>query len=461
MFGWEFPPHISGGLGTACLGITQSLLQENSDILFVVPKSFGDEPIDSKSIINASAVPLPITGTEKKIKINKPVVRTTQIKVQLPSRVESTSVTSTLTSLEVPVSLDPYHISSAVEKSERITQWNYQLSQGSEQLQVSQVTSDEESEVIVPNVFNFSGTYGSSLKEEVSKYAEVARVIAADQSFDVIHAHDWMTFPAGIAAREVSGKPLVIHVHATEIDRSGISFGDVYDIERKGMEAADRIVAVSQWTKEILIKHYGIADEKINVVHNGITPSRAPEIFSGPSVGSHVVTFVGRVTRQKGPRYFVEAARKVAERFPDAHFVVAGSGDLLPQIIDRVAELKLSKQFHFTGFLNSDWITRIWSISNVYVMPSVSEPFGITPLEAVQAGVPVIVSNQSGVSEVLPDALKVNFWDTDALAEAICGVLQYRSLSAMMKQRSERELQQLTWRDAAKKLNKIYYELTT
>jgi glycosyltransferase involved in cell wall biosynthesis len=250
-------------------------------------------------------------------------------------------------------------------------------------------------------------------------------------------------------------------VHATEIDRSGISFGDVYDIERKGMEAADRIVAVSQWTKEILIKHYGIADEKINVVHNGITPSRAPEIFSGPSMGSHVVTFVGRVTRQKGPRYFVEAARKVAERFPDAHFVVAGSGDLLPQIIDRVAELKLSKQFHFTGFLTSDWITRIWSISNVYVMPSVSEPFGITPLEAVQAGVPVIVSNQSGVSEVLPDALKVNFWDTDALAEAICGVLQYRSLSAMMKQRSERELQQLTWRDAAKKLNKIYYELTT
>jgi glycosyltransferase involved in cell wall biosynthesis len=178
-------------------------------------------------------------------------------------------------------------------------------------------------------------------------------------------------------------------------------------------------------------------------------------------MGSHVVTFVGRVTRQKGPRYFVEAARKVAERFPDAHFVVAGSGDLLPQIIDRVAELKLSKQFHFTGFLTSDWITRIWSISNVYVMPSVSEPFGITPLEAVQAGVPVIVSNQSGVSEVLPDALKVNFWDTDALAEAICGVLQYRSLSAMMKQRSERELQQLTWRDAAKKLNKIYYELTT
>jgi glycosyltransferase involved in cell wall biosynthesis len=299
------------------------------------------------------------------------------------------------------------------------------------------------------------------LTEEVQKYADVAKVIAAENNFDVIHAHDWMTFPAGIAAREVSGKPLVVHVHATEMDRSGIAFGYIYEIERKGMEEADCIVAVSQWTKEILIRHYGIAGEKIRVVHNGIAPSEKTDVVAGPAMGSHVITFVGRVTRQKGPRYFVEAARKVAERFPGAHFVVAGSGDLLPQTIDRVAELKLSKQFHFTGFLTPDWIARIWSISNVYVMPSVSEPFGITPLEAVGAGVPVIVSNQSGVSEVLPDALKVNFWDTDALAEAICSVLHYRSLSAMMKQRGERELQQLTWRDVAKKLNRIYHELTT
>jgi glycosyltransferase involved in cell wall biosynthesis len=363
----------------------------------------------------------------------------------------------------VPAVLDPYHIGDAAEAvtSHSITSWNYRFQESRETILERSENDIDVLEIIEPNTYSFSGTYGINLQEEVAKYAEVAQVIAANERFDVIHAHDWMTFPAGIEAKKISGKPLVIHVHATEIDRSGTGFGKVFEIEKQGMDAADRIVAVSEWTKKILVSHYGIHAEKIDVVHNGINPAEPTHESNGQMMGSHVITFLGRVTQQKGPRYFVEAARKVSEKFPDAHFVIAGSGDLLPQTIDRVAQLRLSKKFHFTGFLTSDWISRIWSISNVYVMPSVSEPFGITPLEAMQAGVPVIVSNQSGVSEVLPHALKVNFWDTDALAEAICSVLQYRSLSAMLKQKGQNELQRLTWRSAAKKLNKIYHEIKT
>jgi glycosyltransferase involved in cell wall biosynthesis len=296
--------------------------------------------------------------------------------------------------------------------------------------------------------------------EEVEQYALVGAEIAKKYPHDVIHAHDWMTFAAGIGARRVSGKPLIIHVHATEFDRSGNLSGPVFDWEKRGMRESDRIIAVSQWTKDILVSKYGVSPEKVEVVHNGIIASDEAVQDVAPPVGSHVVTFLGRVTHQKGPRYFVEAARKVAAEFPDAHFIVAGSGDLLPQTIERVAQLRLSHKFHFTGFLNKEWINRIWAMSNVYVMPSVSEPFGITPLEAIQAGVPVILSNQSGVAEVMPHALKVNFWDTEALAESICSVLKYKSLSGMLKTRGEKEIKELSWSKAAVKLKHVYEELT-
>jgi glycogen synthase len=308
--------------------------------------------------------------------------------------------------------------------------------------------------------YEFSGAYGHRLLEEVEEYSLVGAELARQYPHDLIHAHDWMTFAAGIEARKVSGKPLVVHIHATEYDRSGILSGDVCKWEKKGMDAADRIVAVSHWTKDILVKHYKIDPAKIEVVHNGIITSPEKVHVAAPPVGTHVVTFLGRVTYQKGPAYFVEAARKVAEQFPEAHFIVAGAGDLLPQTIERVAQLRLSDRFHFTGFLTKEWISKIWAMSNVYVMPSVSEPFGITPLEAIQAGVPVIVSNQSGVAEVMPHALKVDFWDIEALAESICSVLKYKSLSTMLQTRGENELKQLSWQKAAVKLKSLYEELT-
>ena len=463
MFGWEFPPHISGGLGTACFGLTQSLLQENNELLFVVPKAHGDEPASTMQIINASDVPLPqLEPNEKKGRVQR-IETISRNNIATPGVMKETKISEQYSTIEVQAALDPYSISTSTTTTHTINRWNYEFPPGTNEavdvVEATNFTEGVTEEPVLP-VYQFSGTYGPKLSEEVDRYADVGKELARSYEFDIIHAHDWMTFPAGIMAKKESGKPLVVHVHATEVDRSGISFGKVYDIEKKGMEEADCVVAVSEWTKNIIVQYYGIPEEKIQVVHNGIIPKDQAQAMQYPeSIGSRMVTFVGRITHQKGPRYFVEAARKVLDKFPDTHFAIVGSGDLLPQTIDRVAQLKMSKNFHFTGFLNNELINRIWMMSNVYVMPSVSEPFGITPLEAMQAGVPVIISKQSGVSEILPHALKVNFWDTEALAEAICSVLQYQSLSSMLKERGQKEIPRLTWKKSAQKLTRIYHAI--
>ena len=296
--------------------------------------------------------------------------------------------------------------------------------------------------------------------DEIEKYALVARTISTQYNFDVIHAHDWLTFRAGMEAQKLTGRPLVVHVHATEYDRAGKGGNAlVREIEREGMMAADLVLAVSERTRQIAIKEYDIPETKIEVVHNGIMPSAKQKIKFSTPVASHIVSFLGRVTYQKGPLFFVEAARKVLEQFPEAHFLVAGSGDLLPKMIERVAQLRLSNNFHFTGFVKGDQIEKIWAMTDVYVMPSVSEPFGITPLEAIQAGVPVIISNQAGVSEVMPHAIKVDFWNTEAMAEAICSVLRYKGLSTTLKKNSIKAIKNISWEKAAKKIKTLYDEL--
>lgn len=425
MFGWEFPPHISGGLGTACFGLSTALLEENISLLFVVPKAYGDESI---RLINASDV---LVGTFSD-----------SADIFSEEGIEGTRV------ITVPSTLKPY---SGGEPLQGLEEWNWQFVSAS-----SRVVKTREGVRYL-----FSGNYGPSLVEEVGRYAEVASVIAERNTFDIIHAHDWLTYLAGIEAKRSSGKPLIVHVHATEFDRAGENNVDqrVFDIEKKGMTEADMIIAVSQWTKEIIVEKYGIDPGKVKVVHNGVTPCGEADFSLLPKVSEHVVTFLGRITYQKGPEYFIEAARKVLDHFPDAHFIMAGSGDLLPAMIDRVAQLKLSSRIHFTGFLKGPQIHQVWSVTNVYVMPSVSEPFGITPLEAVQAGVPVIVSNQSGVAEVMDHAIKIDFWDTGALADAIINILRHKGLSDSLKVNSQNEIGSLTWKRAARKINQLYHEL--
>jgi glycogen synthase len=464
MFGWEFPPHISGGLGTACFGLTQSLALENVNLMFVVPRFHGSETPGKVRLINASEVRLPLPSQPGTVTADQHQEKKTgtirTVHTSTSARPEKS--TGTLSYIEVEAALDPYSMPLKHAKSHAVERWNYVFHETTTTHTADSDLKEEKIPIKIPAgyTYDFSGNYGEGLMEEVDQYALVGAELAKQNEHDVIHAHDWMTFGAGIAAKKTSGKPLIVHVHATEYDRSGWLGGPVFDWEKRGMEAADRVVAVSQWTKDILVNKYGIAADKIEVVHNGIIASEEEVPAASSPLGSYVVTFLGRITHQKGPRYFVEAARKVVDKFPDAHFIVAGSGDQLPQTIERVAQLRLSEKFHFTGFLNKEWINRIWSMSNVYVMPSVSEPFGITPLEAIQAGVPVIVSNQSGVAEVMPHALKVNFWDTDALAESICSVLKYKSLSTMLKAKGEKEIKQLSWKKAAVKLKCLYEELT-
>ena len=421
MFGWEFPPHISGGLGTACDGLTRGLAKHNVQVLFVMPSASGDEDQSAVRIINASDVAAFDTREEAR---------------QLFEKVQFLKVTSNL----IPY-LGPDEFKEKVDL-EREKEWNeFRISFGQK--------------------FKFSGKYGKNLMEEVMRYALVASAIAHKNQFDVIHAHDWLTYMAGIAAKRVSGKPLVVHVHATEYDRSGENINtQVYDLERRGMEAADRVIAVSNLTRNTIITRYHIDPSKVITVHNAVDFSTVEDREITRGVPEKIVTFLGRITFQKGPEYFIEAAYKVLQKTKDVRFVMAGSGDLFNRAIRRVAKLGISPHFHFTGFLRGEDVKNMFAYSDVYVMPSVSEPFGISPLEAMRANVPTIISKQSGVAEVLRHAIKVDFWDVNAMADAIYGLLTYPALSAMTVRCGLEEVNALKWDNAALKVKEIYESVT-
>lgn len=418
MFGWEFPPHITGGLGTACFGLTKGLVKHGVDVIFVVPKAYGDETKDGFRLVNASDVVLDF------------------------SKVDTQEYLNRIQFMEIDSNLVPY-----LDPEEFETQVTKDL-----------LTSKTETQSVFSKQYSFSGKYGPNLMQEVSRYALVASSIATNNTFDVIHAHDWLTYPAGIAAKKISGKPLVVHVHATEFDRSGENVNQpVYDIERQGMTEADLVITVSNLTRQIVIEKYGIPPEKVITVHNAVEPVDRPELEGVTKhVKEKVVTFLGRVTYQKGPDYFVEAAHKVLKRDSNVRFVMAGSGDLLNRMIRRVAQLKIATKFHFTGFLAGPEVDTMFAMSDVYVMPSVSEPFGISPLEAMRSNVPVVISKQSGVAEVLQHALKVDFWDIDALADAIYGILHYEGLSKMFIRYGKAEVDNLIWENAAVNILEVY-----
>jgi glycosyltransferase involved in cell wall biosynthesis len=304
----------------------------------------------------------------------------------------------------------------------------------------------------------FTGKYGANLIEEIYKYAYVASSISMDYEHDVIHAHDWLCYPAGIAAKEASGKPLVIHVHATDFDRSGGSVNPkVFEIEKMGMDAADKIITVSNLTRNIVIEKYGQNPDKVITVYNAVEPVSSEEKLAiKKGVKEKIVTFLGRITMQKGPEYFIEAAYQVLKRTKNVRFVMAGSGDMLEKMIERAAQLGIADKFHFTGFLKGDDVFKMFELSDVYVMPSVSEPFGISPLEAMQSNVPVIISKQSGVSEILTHAIKVDYWDIDAMADAIYGIINYNSLSTEFKIKGKEEVDNLKWANAALNVYEVY-----
>ena len=422
MFGWEFPPHITGGLGTACYGMTRGLARNGVEVVFVMPRAYGDEDQRFVRVVNASDVET--IGT-----------RDHEFSEELLEKVSFIHIDSNMLPYISPEEYAAYH--DEFVRSGRTHEWTDVWKQR----------------------YTFSGKYGANLMEEVARYAMVAAQVAKDLEgqFDVIHAHDWLTYFAGIAAKRVSGKPLVVHMHATEFDRSGENINRrVYAIEKAGMQAADRVIAVSELTRRIVIGKYGIPAEKVVTVHNAVRFGESEDAVPERAVKDKVVTFLGRITYQKGPDYFVEAAAKVLQRVPDVRFVMAGSGDLMNHVVRRVAQLGIADRFHFTGFLKGGEVQRMFRLSDVYVMPSVSEPFGISPLEAMRSGVPVIISRQSGVAEVLDYAIKVNYWDVDALADAIYGLLTYPALGRMFASKGLEEVTGLKWTNAAAKIKTVY-----
>ncbi len=423
MFGWEFPPHIAGGLGTACYGMTRGLARNGVDVTFIVPHAYGDEDQRFIRVVNASDVEAVYGSTESGAD-------------DILDKISFIHIDSNMVPYISPEEYESYH-EEFVKTGKRV--WS---------------TTDSWKQR-----YTFSGKYGANLMEEVARYAVVAAQVAKDLEgqFDIIHAHDWLTYYAGIAAKRVSGKPLVVHMHATEYDRSGENVNtQVHAIEKTGMQAADCVMAVSNLTRNIVINRYGIPAEKVVTVHNAVRFAEKQSAAPERGVDDKIITFLGRITFQKGPDYFVEAAAKVLKRVPNVRFVMAGSGDMMNHVIRRVARLGIADRFHFTGFLRGEDVHKMFQLSDVYVMPSVSEPFGISPLEAMRSNVPVIISKQSGVAEVLDYAVKVDYWDVDALADAMYGLIKYPALANMFSAKGLEEVTNLKWNNVAAKMKTIY-----
>ncbi len=398
MFGWEFPPINSGGLGVACHGIVEGLVHHGQQVYLVLPKVIPEmQQFDS--------------GVFKLLDAH-----------QSGGKVKTMAIKSSLYS--------PY----ATTESYRTF--------------LEKINADSTDRSL----------YGSNLFEEVYRYAAKGAAYAQKVPHDIIHSHDWLTAEAGIQAKLLSGKPHVMHVHATEFDRcGGHPNQQVYEMERRGMEHADRVIAVSDFTKQMLVKHYGIPAHKIDVVHNAVKANyKQYQKTHHLNNYDQIVLFLGRMTMQKGPDYFLKMAKKVLETNPNVKFVMAGDGDMMEQVISMSAGLGIERNVLFSGFLKGDEVARAYQSADLYVMPSVSEPFGIAPLEAIRNGAPVLISKQSGVSEVIRNALRADFWDIDEMANQVLAVLQYPALHQTLKEKSMVEVDRMSWMDRAKDIINSY-----
>jgi glycogen synthase len=416
MFGWEFPPNVSGGLGVACEGLVRGLLELSQEIVLVLPRP-ARSSTPSLRIVHAGSPPPPP-------RLRRPPKRERRVRLKLR---------------RVRTLLKPY-----------LTEASYDEAYEEVVETVTAAEFEEPADTL----------YGPDLHAEVLRYSEEAARIAVHERFDVIHAHDWLTFLAGMRAKRATGRPLVLHVHATEFDRSGGDNAFVTAIERAGAAAADRVVAVSGYTADVLASRYGVPRERLRVVHNAIDP-REPAAHWTVGEEDPLVLFAGRITWQKGPDYFVDAAERVAAEMPRVKFAVAGSGDRMRAMMRRVADRGLEDRFLFTGFLPPEDLDRLYARADVYVMPSVSEPFGLTALEALQHGTPVIVSRSAGVSEVVRNVLRVRFGDVEDLASKILSVLLFPPLRDALSARGRADVERLSWRESAWRCLTVYKELVS
>ncbi|MDH3729341.1 MAG: glycosyltransferase [Myxococcales bacterium] len=482
MLGWEYPPHISGGLGTACEGLTRALASRGVEIDFLVPRLYGEEDAPHMQLLGASDSGV---GQQVPVQIPKPahegaLIKATETDPSLPTDPILTAAAQAsqgassreIRTIRVPAMLKPYLDQSTYRELIR--------SGGFDETAVAALAHELPSppDEIPPLAHAYlpgddlrassaeAGTevhYGHDLFAEVARYAVAASRRVIGRKYDLVHAHDWMTFPAAAEIAASVNAPLLTHVHSLEYDRAAEGADrDIVSVEHEGFERATRVIAVSYYTRGLINRVHGTALDKISVVHNGVYARETVQAYTQQrqSTGP-VVLFLGRVTFQKGPEYFVQAAARVLKHVPDAKFVMAGSGDMLPRMKAMVESLGIEDAFRFPGFVRGSELERTFSTADVYVMPSVSEPFGIAPLEAMSYDRPVIVSKQSGVSEVLRNALKVDFWDVDKMASQIVALLELPELRRVIIERAREEIRHIHWDAAAEKLIPIYRSVRT
>jgi glycosyltransferase involved in cell wall biosynthesis len=478
MLGWEFPPFMAGGLGTAVEGLTRSLVNQGHEVVFVLPQPVPEghqshvELIGPRVLANRAQSlrrgvlsPQPVCGGQEPeqlddLREDHPQLietltrRIEQFEASYPSSYPGVDVGNTLERL-----IHEIRESRSIQERAR-TELNDPSGFKALQTASAEQIADAFDSLLdsVDGLGAGSSGYGSDLFGDAQRYARLVAALGLTERFDVIHAHDWLTYPAGLLLKQITHKPLVCHIHATEFDRSGEHINQgVYDIERAGMQGADRVIAVSRLTKAIVHSKYGVPDAKIDVVYNGVAQHEAqPQRGAAIESDEKIVLFLGRITMQKGPEYFIQAAKRVLEKEEKVKFVVAGSGDMAVRMIEHAASIGIGHKVLFTGFLRGRDVDRVYQMADCYVMPSVSEPFGIAPLEAMRNDVPVIVSKQSGVSEVLTHALKVDFWDIDEMANKIVAVLRYPPLSQTLREHGRFELRGLNWDGAAEKCVRSY-----
>jgi len=418
MLGWEFPPFISGGLGTACFGLTRAMDRLGMPVTFVLPRAKPFRLSAGRPIPGASSENLVPPSTFQHIRIRA-------VAADIVPYVDPAAASATATAILNPGNAEDDQHSASEQAGVR-------------------------------------SNYGANIYDEVQHFAEKVVTLAESEAFDLIHAHDWMTFPAGVALAAHSGKPLVIQVHSTEFDRSGEHVNQyVYDIERHAMHAAAKIIAVSNYTRNIILGRYGVDPEKVEVVYNGVEPAQPHETFvrhTWPTQTDKIVLFLGRITMQKGPEYFLQAARKVLDKMNNVKFVMAGDGDMLYRMIELAAELDIGHQVLFTRFLRGDDVDKAYQMADLYVMPSVSEPFGIAPLEALRNNAPVLISKQSGIAETFRNALKVDFWDLNEMANKMIAVLRHPPLQQVLRTEGHKEAFKFRWDDSAARMNDIYHK---
>ena len=422
MLGWEFPPLFSGGLGIATYGMVKAM-SRRAKIRLVIPNGVPSNDLENITIQGLNKITLEEINLER-------------LAYSLPALGADVS--------RIPLTLSPYHYANEEMSKAKINEF--------ELLQMNKGALND-----VHSIFKDKDAYANIL-QKIHLYTHLAAQLAADGDFDIIHAHDWVTYPGGVKIKAQSGKPLVLHVHALETDRSGESCRNrIYELEKEALQVADKVITVSEYTKGQLARHYQIDPAKIAVVHNGIDP--APTLRKEHKLKDKLVVFLGRLTHQKGPEFLIETAEKVLRVYQRVKFVVAGTGDLFVHTLETSAYKNLGGKFIFTGFLSKAKVNELLSMADVYFMPSVSEPFGLSALEAVQFSVPGVISKQSGAAEVIKHTLQADFWDTDKYANYIHALLKYSALKTELVEKAQSELKELTWEHATDKVLEIYDEV--